>query len=46
MPKPKEDEKFKEFISRCIPVRRKEHPKESKEQSIRVCYEIWRKQKK
>lgn len=45
MPKPSKDETEKDFVSRCIPIRQHEHPKEKVNQSARVCHEVYRKHK-
>lgn len=45
MPTPKKNESRGAYLKRCIPIRRKEHPEESRERSIRVCFELYRKEK-
>lgn len=42
MPEPKKGENKQDYISRCIKVRRKEHPEEKKDKSVAVCYSLWR----
>lgn len=46
MPKVKKGESRKDYLARCIPIRRKEHPEESRERSIRVCFELYKKKEK
>jgi len=43
MPTPKEGESKNEFMGRCVPMRHGEHPSEPNEQSVAVCFSIWRK---
>jgi len=43
MPKRKSGEPLKKYVSRCIKVRRKEHPTESKRRSVAACYNMGRK---
>jgi len=43
MPKRKSGEPLKKYVSRCIKVRRKEHPTESKRRSVAACYGMGRK---
>lgn len=45
MPTPKKQESRQKYVARCIPIRRKEHPDESRERSIRVCFEMYRAKK-
>jgi len=45
MPTPKKGEKEEEYISRCISMRRSEHPEESNKKSQAVCFSMWRKHK-
>jgi hypothetical protein len=42
MPKPKPGESQKDYVSRCIPVRRHEHPEEDVKQSAAVCYSMYK----
>jgi len=46
MPEVKKGEDRSAYVQRCIPIRRKEHPDEPRKQSIRVCFEMWRKRHK
>ena len=47
MPTPKENESRQAYVSRCIPVRRREHPEEKQEErSIAACYGMYRQHKK
>jgi hypothetical protein len=46
MPKPKKDEKEKDFISRCIPIVMDEGTAEDNKQAAAVCYSMWRESKK
>ncbi len=43
MPKRKSGEPLKKYVSRCVKVRRKEHPKESVKRSVAACYGMGRK---
>lgn len=45
MPKPKPGESQKDYVSRCIPIRQKEHPGEDVKQSAAVCYSMYRQAK-
>ena len=45
MPKRKKGESLKNYVSRCVPVRRKEHPEESVKRSVAACYGMGRKKK-
>jgi len=45
MPNPKKDEKEKDFISRCVPYVKKEHPEWEIKQVTAVCYSMWRRAK-
>jgi hypothetical protein len=45
MPKRKKNEPLKKYVSRCVPVRRKEHPEESQKRSVAACYGMGRKKK-
>lgn len=42
MPKPKKGESKSSFVSRCVRIRQKEHPKENPNQSVAVCYSVYR----
>ena len=42
MPRRKKGEPLKKYVSRCIPIRRKEHPSEDTKQSVAVCYSMGR----
>ena len=46
MPRRKKGESLKNYVSRCVPVRRKEHPEESVKRSVAACYGMGRKKKK
>jgi len=54
MPKPKEKEKRKDFVARCIPILikelRKKYPRateaEWRDRAIVSCYTLWRRYKK
>jgi len=46
MPKRTKNEPLKKYVSRCVPVRRGEHPEESQERSVAACYGMGRKTKK
>ena len=41
-PEPKPGESQKDFIGRCIPYVKKEHPEWKQEQVVAVCYSYWR----
>jgi hypothetical protein len=45
MPTPGKKETQKDFVSRCIPIRQKEHPGEDPKQSSAICNSIFRKEK-
>lgn len=45
MPEPQTGETQKEFIGRCIPFVKKEHPDWEQDQIVAVCYSIWRRSK-
>jgi len=42
MPKPTEGETKEHFMERCISMRHNEKSKESNDQSIAICFSIWR----
>jgi len=42
MPTPSKGESQKDFVSRCIPIRQKEHPDEDPKQSAAVCNSMYR----
>ena len=46
MPSPKPNEKESDFISRCVPYVKKEHPDWEQDKCTAVCYSIWRESKK
>ncbi len=46
MPRPRKNEKRAEYISRCVEVRQKEHPKEHPDQSVAICSSMWKKYKR
>jgi hypothetical protein len=46
MPAFKEGETRQEWMSRCVPIRHKEHPDEKNEQSVAVCFSMWREHEK
>jgi hypothetical protein len=46
MPTPRENETRNEFMKRCIPMRKSEHPSEKNEQSVAVCLSIYREHQK
>jgi len=46
MPTPKKGEDVASYVSRCVPIRRKEHPEESRERSVAACYGMYRQHKK
>lgn len=46
MPKPKEGETRKEFVSRCIPIVKKEDKSRDIKQVTAICYSIWKKENK
>lgn len=46
MPSVKEGETRQQFMSRCVPMRHKEHPTEDNKQSVAVCFSMWREQNK
>jgi hypothetical protein len=46
MPVPKEEESRNEFMKRCVPMRHSEHPSEKNEQSVAVCFSIYREHQK
>ena len=46
MPKPREDEKEKEFIHRCIPFVMDEGTTDDPKQATAICYSIWREHEK
>jgi hypothetical protein len=43
MPKRKKGESLKDYVSRCIPIRQREHPEESQDRSVAACYGMGRK---
>jgi len=43
MPARRKGEPLKKYVPRCVAVRRKEHPKESKRRSVAACYGMGRK---
>lgn len=43
MPERRPKEKLRDYVGRCMMARRKEHPEESVEQSMAVCYSMGRK---
>jgi len=46
MPTPRNREDITDYVARCVPVRRKEHPEESRERSVAACYGMYRQHKK
>lgn len=42
MPVRKKSEKLRDYVQRCMPIRRKEHPEESQKRSLAVCYSMGR----
>ena len=46
MPKPRKNEKRSDFVSRCVRQRRQEGQKEDVNQSVAICYSIWKKRHK
>jgi len=46
MPDPKKNESMNEYLHRCIPERREEHPDEDQKQSVAVCASMYRQTKK
>lgn len=45
MPTPTENETREEFMSRCVPMRHREHPNEDNKQSVAVCFSMWKQHK-
>lgn len=45
-PKPKKGETKTDFIKRCIPYTKKEHPSWSHDKVVAVCHEYWRRSRK
>jgi hypothetical protein len=46
MPSVKPNESREEFMSRCVPMRKSEHPDEDNKQSVAVCFSIYREHQK
>jgi len=46
MPKPRKNETRSDFVQRCVQRRRQEKQKEDVNQSIAICYSIWKKRHK
>lgn len=46
MPTPKKGETREQFVSRCVPMRHQEHPKEDNKQSVAICFSMWREHNK
>jgi len=46
MPRPHKGESKKSYVQRCVVIRQREYPKEDPNQSIAVCYSMYRKHKK
>lgn len=46
MPSFKPGESRQEWMSRCVPIRRREHPGEPNKQSVAVCFSMWREHQK
>jgi hypothetical protein len=42
MPSVKPNESREEFMSRCVPMRKSEHPDEDNKQSVAVCFSMWK----
>ena len=45
-PKPKKGETKTDFIKRCIPYTKKEHPSWSRDKVVAVCHEYWKRRHK
>jgi hypothetical protein len=45
LPTPNAGEKQSDFIGRCVPYVKKEHPEWPQDQCVAVCYSIWRRSK-
>ena len=46
MPGIKKGESQSHYVSRCIPIRKQEHPEESQKRSVAACYGMYRQKKK
>ena len=46
MPKPRSGESKSQFVTRCVSVRKDEHPTEKTDKSVAVCHAVWREHKK
>ncbi len=46
MPTPRKGETRESFMSRCVPMRHSEHPNEPNNQSVAVCFSMWKEHSK